>query len=257
MIKQQWLSENRKFCLFITIVSPTKEKREFRVVASDIKPNSKYADRVIMVEGTRDIYLSFPVSPKQLAITIMDKNKPLATDFEVIFKETRLRDSLMGLDADTKSFVQMAIVVSQTLGFTPPRNYESSDGLYRINVYDVIKDQASGKIMSTPARIGHTTGTIEVSKVKMDSYTIPMRMIILLHEFSHKYKNPKMGLDINNEVGADVSALYIYMGLGFSKVDCIYVFCQVFLKAQTPDNIKRIRIIMDYIKKYENKQNLL
>ena len=257
MEKTQWLSENRKFCLFITITSPSKEKREFRVVASDIQPNSKYADRVITVEGTRDIYLSFPVSPKQLAITIMDKNKPLSTDFEVVFKETRIRDSVIGIDSDTKSFIQMAIFISQTIGFTPPKNYESSDGLYKINVYDVIKDQASGKIMSTPARIGHTTGMIEVSKVKMDTYTIPARLIILLHEFSHKYKNPKAGRPISDETGADIEALYLFLSLGFSKVDAIYVFAHVFLKAQTQGNIERMRKIVAYIKKFEDKQILI
>ncbi len=257
MIQQQWDSGNRKFCLFITITNPSKEKREFRVVASDMgKPNSKYADRVITIEGSRDIYLSFPVSPKQLSITVMDKNRPLSTDFEIIFRETKLRDSMLGIDNDTRSFIQMAIFVSQTLGFTPPQSYQSSDGLYNISVVDIIKDEKN-RPMSTPARIGHTTGRIELSKLKMDSYTIPMRMIIMLHEFSHKYKNPKMGLEINNEVGADINALYIFMGLGFSKVDAIYVFANVFLKAQTEGNIQRMRIIMDYIKKYDMKQNLI
>ncbi len=257
MIQKGWDSNNRKFCLFITITSPSKEKREFRIVASDIKPNSKYADRVIIVEGSRDIYLSFPVSPKQLGITIMDKNKPLSTDFEVVFRETRIRDTVMAIDADTKSFIQMAIFVSQTLGFTIPQNYESSDGLYKINVYDVIKDQASGRVMSTPARIGHTTGTIELSKVKMDGYTIPMRLVIVLHEFAHKFKNPKAGRPISHETGADIEALYLFLSLGFSKVDAIFVFANVFLKSQTPQNISRMRVIMDYIKRYENKQNLL
>jgi hypothetical protein len=41
------------------------------------------------------------------------------------------------------------------------------------------------------------------------------------------------GLEIENEVGADINALYIYLGLGFSKVDAICVFANVFLKAQT------------------------
>jgi hypothetical protein len=257
MIQQNWDAQNGRFCLFITITSNPNENREFRVVASDSgKTNSKYADRIITVQGERSIYLSFPVSPKQLTITIMDKAKPLATDFEVVFRETKLRNNMLVMDDDTRSFVQMGVVVSQTLGFAPPQAYKSSDGLYTIVVHDVIKD-AQGNAMSTPARIGHTTGRIELSKSKMDGYTIPMRMIILLHEFSHKYKNPKMGLAIENEVGADINALYIYLSLGFSKIDCIYVFANVFLSAKTDENIKRMRIIMDYIQKFQNKQNLI
>lgn len=257
MVQQVWDAANRKFCLFITITSASKEKREFRVVASDVgKANSKYADRIITVEGTRDIYLSFPVSPRQLAITVMDKQKPMASDFEVTFRETRIRDSNIAFDSDTKSFVQMAVIICQTMGFAPPQSYKSSDDLYNISVVDVIVDE-NGRPMSTPARIGHTTGRIELSKSKMDAYTIAMRMIIILHEFSHKYKNPKMGLEINNETGADINALYIYLGLGFSKVDAIFVFANVFLKAQTEGNIKRMRVIMDYINKFDGKQNLL
>jgi ferritin len=78
--------------------------------------------------------------------------------------------------------------------------------------------------------------------------------MILLHEFSHKYKNPKIGLKISDEVGADINALYIYLGLGFSKIDAICVYANVFLKAQTPSNIDRMRKINDYINKFENQE---
>ena len=79
-------------------------------------------------------------------------------------------------------------------------------------------------------------------------------MIILLHEFSHKYRNPKIDLEISNEVGADLNALYIYLGLGYSKVDAIFVFANVFLKAQSQGNLDRMRKIMDYIKRFENQE---
>ena len=46
----------------------------------------------------------------------------------------------------------------------------------------------------------------------------------------------------------------MYLGLGFSKIDAICVFANVFLKAQTPSNVKRMRKIMDYINKFENGQ---
>jgi len=81
-----------------------------------------------------------------------------------------------------------------------------------------------------------------------------MRLMILLHEFSHKYKNPKIGLEISNELGADINALYIYLGLGFSKIDAICVFAKVFLGAQTDSNLDRMRKINDYIRKFENQE---
>ena len=88
----------------------------------------------------------------------------------------------------------------------------------------------------------------------MLKYTIAMRMIILLHEFSHKYKNPLMNLPISDEIGADLNALYLYLGCGFSKVDAIFVFANVFLKAQTQSNLERMNKIMEYIKKFENEE---
>ena len=81
-----------------------------------------------------------------------------------------------------------------------------------------------------------------------------MRMAILLHEFSHKFKNPKIGLQISNEIGADINALYIYLGLGFSKIDAITVFAKVFLKAQTDGNMERMKKILDYINRFENQE---
>ena len=262
MVQQEWNSENRRFCLYVTV--KCQGEKSFRVTANDRgRENSKYADRIIMVKpqdnGTRDIYLSFPVSPRKLLITVMDIKNPLDKDFEITLKEGNMKPDNAWMDAETRSFVQMAIIFSQISGFTKPENpytpYKSSDNLYNIKYFDVITEK--GRQLNTPARIGHATGTIEVSKVRFDKYTIPMRMIILLHEFSHKYKNPKMGLDISNETGADVNALYIYLSMGFSKIDAIYVFAKVFYNAQTDGNIKRMRVIMQYIEKYENDKNSL
>ncbi len=254
MIQQNWPSDNNKFCLFANIKSPSKKK--FRIVASDKKVNSKYADRIIEVQGERDIYLSFPVSPKELALTVTDMANPTGTDFQVTWTEGKIRSNTWLMDSETISFVQMAIVFSQVCGFTtPPANspkqYVSSDDLYTINYYDVIRD-AKGNSLGTPARIGHSTGRIDVSKVRFDKYTIPMRIIILLHEYSHVFKNPKQGRPIEDETNADLNALHIYLSLGFSKVDAISVFANVFYSAQNEQNINRMRVIMNYIREFED-----
>ncbi len=44
------------------------------------------------------------------------------------------------------------------------------------------------------------------------------------------------------------------IGLGFSKIDAICVFANVFLKAQTKGNVERMRKIMEYIQKFENQE---
>lgn len=250
-------TDNKKFTLNITITC--KGKKNFRVWAEDYgKKNSKYADRVISVEGKREIYFSFPVSPKQIFFGCLNADNLNDKDFNVTLNEAPLRSYNIALDSETIDFVQLAIQFSQVAGFKLPNQdgtiYQTSDEKFRIKYLPVIKDYATGNVLSTPARIGHSTGIIEVSAAKFVKYTIPMRIAILLHEFSHKYKNPKIGLDISNEIGADINALYIYLGLGFSKIDAICVFGQVFLKAQTNGNQERLRKIMDYIAKFENQE---
>ncbi len=256
-------TDNRKFCLYISI--KCAGARQFRCIASDYgRPNSKYADRVIGVKGERTIYFSLPVTPKTMNLEVYDIKDKEAIDFTVTLSEQPLKSYAVWLDEDTRDFLRLGLFFSQVAGFNcvdgqPPaspngRMFATDDNKFAIKYFDVIKDFMTGKSLSTPARIGHTSGIIEVSGVKFKPYTFAMRMMILLHEFSHKYRNPKMGLAINNEIGADINALYIYLGLGFSKVDAIYVYANVFLKAQTPGNIARMRKIMDYIQRFENQE---
>jgi len=249
--KQVYESGNRNFCLDITI--KTNGKKRFRIWAEDYgKSNSKYADREIEVNGERTIFFSFPVTPKQLFVGCVNSENPADRDYTVELTERKLRKYGIWMDEQTSNFLDVCIPFCQLSGFTEagPSPKIKQKGEFSIAYYDVIRDK-SGSPMGTPARIGHSTGKIDVSKAKFDKYTIPMRVIIMLHEYSHKYRNPKMNLEIGNEVGADINALYIYLGLGFSKIDAICVFSKVFLNAQSEENMKRIRKINEYIDKFE------
>lgn len=257
MFNGKFFSDNKAFCLNITI--KCKGKKNFRAYAEDYgKKNSKYADRVLTAEGMRQIYFSFPVSPKALHICIINVDDVNDTDFEVEFSESRVRDYNVWIDLETRRFLDLALNFSQRCGFeqasSSGRIFQSDNSEFTIKYYPVLVDALSGNAINSPARIGHRTGNIEIAKTKFDNYTVAMRMIILLHEYSHKFKNPKIGLEISNEIGADINALYIYLGLGFSKIDAICVFANVFLKAQTKSNIERMRKIMDYIQKFENQE---
>ena len=254
-MEQIWDSENRALQLNVSI--KCTGKCMYRITASDLKPFSNYADRVIEVDGFREVFLSFPVTPKKLKIKVeCVKNSGLEKDFIVKIIEENLKTYNISMDSDTKQFLKLAVYFCQVAGFEKSnangRIFRTEEGKFNIKYFPRIVDFKTGKPISTPARIGHRTGIIEVSQASMIKYTIAMRMIILLHEFSHKYKNPKMGLEISNETGADINALYIYLGLGFSKVDAIFVFANVFLKAQTQSNLLRMRKIVDYIKRFEN-----
>lgn len=243
--------------LNITILCSGTKK--FRVWCEELgKKNSKYADRVIVVEKSRTIYFSLPVTPEKMFIGCLNAINVKDDDFEVIIKKEPIKKYNVYLDSETKQFVEMAEIFSQVCGYEMPAKkgttYSTSNGKFNIKYFQQITDFQTGQVINTPARIGHSTGRIEVSFAKFCQYTIPMRMMILLHEYSHKYRNPKIGLKISNEFGADVNGLYIYLGLGFSKIDAICVFSKVFLRAQTDGNIQRIRKIQEYIKKFENQE---
>ena len=247
-----WDTDKRAISLYLTI--SCKGKNKFRVHASDFQKNSNYANRTIEVDGSRVIYLSFPVSPDKVRIKVEMVSG--SDNFIVDIKEKPLKTWDISVDKQSKEFLKFASAFSQMSGYSPAlptgRMFKSKDNQFHIKYFPVIIDHRTNKVSTTPARIGHTTGTIEIAKLPFDRYTIPMRMMILLHEYSHVYKNPKIGLDISNEVGADINALYLYLGSGWSKVDAIYVFCNVFLSAQTPANLHRMKKIMDYIKRFEN-----
>ncbi len=250
-MKKAWATNNKSLYLFIKI--KCKGRRTFKVLTFENKANSKYADRTIKVENERVIFFSLPVTPKALVVECFDINNPSNDDFEVIFEEKDLLGYNIALDRETNDFLKLATPFAQVCGFekATSKGRIMSNKEFKIRFYDVIRDLKTNKVLGTPARIGHTTGIIDVAKIKFDPMTVAMRMIILLHEFSHKYKNPKIGLEINNEIGADLNALYIYLGLGFSKVDALYVYANIFLKAQSKENLNRMRKIREYIANFE------
>src|ERR1700722_9896283 len=87
---------NERFCLYVTIRSKTE--KVFRVVAADQgRKNSKYADRIVKIlpqdHGVRDIFLSFPVSPKQIVVTVANASNLHDKDFEIDIKKGPMKAS--------------------------------------------------------------------------------------------------------------------------------------------------------------------
>ena len=252
-----WESNNKKTCLSAKITCEGKQR--IRIIAEESgKPNSKYCDRVVEVVGSKDIYLSFPVSPKGMVVKTYNLNSPDQDYYDIKFAESPLSMYNVWQDEETLAFLQFALKFCQTCGFSnmqPPTQgkiYKSDCGRFTINYVPIITQ--GGAVLNTPSRIGHSTGRIDVSAKHYNGYTIPARLCILLHEFSHKYRNPKIKLNISDEFGADINSLYIYLGNGFSKIDAIYVYAQVFLKTQSDQNIMRMRKIRDYIYRFEQGQ---
>jgi hypothetical protein len=250
----------------LNIVIQTKDISRIRIVALDPnKPATKYVDRSGKLKGKRTFELKFPVSPKKLKIVIYNVEKgnlPYGEDDTFSISDMKV-EALPIYDVwwnkETQNFYNFAVEFSQnasilSAGESKPHIYRSNDGNFTIDYYNNIIDKKTNKLLTTPARIGHNTGIIEVSKNKFMQYTIPMRLVILLHEFSHKYLNPKIDKPISYETGADIQGLYVYLGKGWSPYEAHKTFLQVFKNANNELNHKRYKIINDFISKYEKGQ---
>lgn len=250
----------------LNIVIQTNDVSRIRIIALDPnKPASKYVDRSGKLKGKRTFELKFPVSPSKLKIVIYNVergNLPYGEDdsFSIVdMKVEKLPQYDVWWNKDTQNFYNFAVEFCQnasilSAGDKKPHIYRSDDNKFTIDYYNNIVDKKTNKLLTTPARIGHNTGIIEVSKNKFMQYTIPMRLVILMHEFSHKYLNPKIDRPISYETGADIQALYVYLGKGWSPYEAHKTFLQVFRNANNEPNHKRYKIINDFISKYEKGQ---
>ena len=125
--------------------------------------------------------------------------------------------------------------------------YKSNNGKFRIDYFDTIRSYATGNTIKTPARISQRNGRIEVSAEQFRTFTIPMRMAILLHEYSHYYlnKNPR------NETEADLNGLNIYLKLGYPNIDIYNVFLNVFKLSPSMENKKRFDKLDKFVKNFK------
>ena len=257
-------SNGLPFTLVIGIKTDGAE--DISIVAKDYhKKNTTYISRGGTVKGYREFELKFPQTPKQLVFSIFNRkngNFPYNEDdsFKITkFEAKDLKTYPLWADKDIYNFVDFAQDFAAnsailSAGDYKPSIYRSDCGKFCIDYYNKIRNKKTGQYVSTPARIGHNSGIIEISKDDFERYTVPMRMVILLHEFCHKYVNPKLGREISDEVSADINALNIYLSIGYPDIEAQYAFLKVFRGANNEFNKKRYLILNDFIKKFSSGQ---
>jgi predicted metallopeptidase len=241
--------ESKYAPLKIKLTVKTNSQEKIRVIAFDKNaPKKVYCNRWLPVNGVQDFYLKMPITPHTLIISVYNEsNGDLPANKDHSFAITDIKALPLGNKLNVhkftgekskrvKTFVEFAQDFSEmATELSASREgdvYTSTDKKYVIVYFDDIR--IDGKPIKTPSRISKDTGVIEVSKAKFEKLTIPMRMAILLHEFSHFYMNENM----DDEVEADLNALLIYLGLGYPKVDAVVAFTQTFANAEA--NKKRI-----------------
>jgi hypothetical protein len=266
-------SAQKAFTAKILMQNNTYTNQYIRLAARDInKPYTVYSERTVTLEPLkqREITMTFPVAPDYMEIYTYNINSwkgkeryinPKAIDQTYSAELTQtlknIKDCDVWMDSDVAEFSKFAEQFSINAGLLSYGDYRSNSGkfLVRYMPYITYVEDYTYKIKksTTPSRIGHKTGKIEVSKEHFINYSIPKRFIILLHEFMHKYGNQKyLGRDIANENGADFLALYVYLGKGYPRIDAKDVFLKIFYNNPTEDNEKRKNMILRFIEDFDS-----
>lgn len=239
----------------------TPKPTKIRLIAYDKdQANTKFMDAVKVVNGEEDLIVRLPLAPNNLILSIYNDaigDRPKEQEDTFVVKDIKKEDldiTLGKTKMDTslvRSFVNFAQKFSYNAGWLPPKDYYSNTRQFKIEYMPVIKSM-QGKVLATPARISTQNGRIQVSQEAFVPFTIPMRMAILLHEFSHFYVNS----DIADEVEADLNALTIYLGLGYPIKEAYAAFGETFIGAPSQLNKERYDIINNFIRDYVEEHKL-
>lgn len=219
------------------------------------QPKIILTDRYKTIRGTETFYVRMPLTGKTSIVEVTDEyENNMGTpsgniNVESIEKYALERQSLRGYALSTFSFIDFA----QRFSFNAPyltqdKTYRSNDGYFMIEYFNTITD--GQRELTTPARISKSTGIIQVSKKLFDEYTVPMRVAILLHEYSHFNLNS----NINDEIEADLNGLTIYLSLGYPRIEGYQAFLEVFKDSPSRQNKNRYEVINNFIRDFETKR---
>jgi len=239
----------------------THEPTKIRIkVIDESQQDTSFTDRYKTVDGETIFYVRMPVSPQNALVYVYNEDngnlmqgEDETFEIESITKgalEKKL-DVIDFSNTDVRSFVNFATRFCYNAGTLPSGTYVSDDRKFVIKYLPTIED--NGQEQTTPARIDITNGNIEISKKQFVKFTIPNRMAILLHEFSHVYLND----NVDDEVEADLNSLLIYLGLGYPRIDAFEVFAKTFMNAPTDQNKDRYDKIKNFIDNFENNNTYL
>lgn len=226
------------------------------------RKNTVYINSKIVIDGSGKFFIRMPKSPKKVMVRIIHSGRP--EDFKIIGIEQPdkmiipLKQKLSAfnfLDPKIISFIDMMQQFCELAGILSAGGrsiYYSDDGRFRFDYVDKIKD-TSGRELTTPAAAGKITKKMSFAYDYFYNETVTARATFATHEFAHAYLNK----DVDNEEEADLHALKILLGLGYSRKEILYGFTRIFSRSHKVNgnseiNNKRIDRIVEFINKFEN-----
>lgn len=249
----------------LRVTVSVRQETDVRLIVRDSEQrNTILTNRVRPISGEFSFFVRMPLCRKYVDVIIENAD---GGDVGITYIECRKLPLERRLDVvdfnkayhlnEFVTFVQRFAYNAGVLRTNDPNNdndyYKSDFGHFYIKYLPVIIDYESGQEMSTPARISNQEPIIEVSQRHVMGYTVPMILATLMHEYSHKWMNE----DPDDESEADINGLFIYLGLGYPRIEAAEAWCEIFMQADTEENIERIAIIQKFIDEFEEKQLVL
>ena len=245
---QQFFANTDRKATNILLGLHCAETTKVRIRAIDpYKYGAVYIDRTATFQGDKEFEIRLPQSPKKLLIKVMEVGQKNGNSVQVLnLEKVELPQHLPCLaDKKVDSFIKFAKEFCENAGILSAGRYQSDDRKYTIDYLPQIIHE--GKKLSTPARISNKNGRIEISAKYYREMSIPMRMAILCHEFSHFYLNEVQ----RDEIEADLNALTLYMGMGYPIIEAHKAFLETFDKSPSETNKERYVYLKTFIDNFD------
>ena len=279
-------TDNQKCTLSFELKTRGQQQLRF-IVVDPYKENTVYADAPITINEHGYFYIRMPISPKNALVRVFNVNHGNLKDdptFNLRMKKDVLKTNLNAFNvynSDITAYLTLISEFAENAGILSAGNRSvylsdepGTDGKhFRIDYVDVCRDE-KGNELSTPARISTANKRVEFAQKHIINYTVPAIVAAGLHEFGHgymvkeptkndikrymlKYKvNAKTAELLYNEMEADLNALRIYLGSGFSRKEAYRIFCKVFAGSPSKVNNIRYQAIEQFIIKFEKEPNI-
>lgn len=247
-------SNYNEFTLLVKVATDKPEK--IRLIVKDAEiPDTVFTNRFKTVNGEVTFFVRMPVSGKKAYLVVYNERVGnVDANDDPSFKVLEVRrlplekkmDVVDFSDPKLKTFVKFCTKFCFNAGNLTSGTYNSGNREFTIQYLPAIV-HPNGKESMTPARIGVQSGIIQVSQSKFKPMTVPMRMAILLHEFSHFHVNENM----HDETEADLNGLLIYLGLGYPRIEAYEAFLNTFISVPNQQNKARYDKINKFIQDFE------
>ena len=255
-------TNQQEFTLVVRV--ETTSPQNLRVILTDTDYiNTEYTNRVLTTsKALTTFYIQVPLCNKNAKLIIYNDdignipslseptfNVPSGKEGVFMIPLEKRYDLIDYRESSLASFVDFAQRFSINAGHMVTGKYRSDDKRYYIEFLpDILSSEPPYLPLNTSSRIAKDNGVIQVSQKKFDTMTVPMRMVILCHEYSHFFVNE----NIEDETEADLNGLTIYLGLGYPRIDAKNAFTDAFLGAAYPMNMERMQIIQDFIDHFDS-----